>query len=345
MDKGRLPFFSRAAAAYQRRFAARAVVLMYHRVAQPTADPWRLCVSVEHFASQMEMLANLGTEVVPLSSLPSRAQESHARKCVAITFDDGYQDNLVNAAPILGEASLPATLFVATGFIGSGQAFWWDRLATALLQPGNLPASIDLEIAGNRHHWELGEHARYTEAQAKPHRTWKARHRPPTRRHAVLQELWQALVCIDEGERDTVLQILEDMAGKDQQSDVFALPMSRQQLQDFKGITGLELGAHGHSHRSLRDLSDHELQNELTKSKAILEEIAGATVCAMSYPQGICDKRSGHAAAMAGFSIACTSESRAVTTRDQPLSLPRIMVPDISGAELAERLAYFMKPA
>ncbi len=53
-------------------------------------------------------------------------KQSIAGKLV-ITFDDGYRDNYLNAAPILKELGLPASFFVTTGFIGNETIAWWDE--------------------------------------------------------------------------------------------------------------------------------------------------------------------------------------------------------------------------
>ena len=55
---------------------------------------------------------------------------------MAITFDDGYVDNLTTASPILTSLNLPATFFVTTGHTGRAQEFWWDELHRVLLQAG-----------------------------------------------------------------------------------------------------------------------------------------------------------------------------------------------------------------
>ena len=50
-----------------------------------------------------------------------------------MTFDDGYRDFAVHAWPILRAASIPVTLFVATGRSADpARPFWWDRLWAAL---------------------------------------------------------------------------------------------------------------------------------------------------------------------------------------------------------------------
>jgi peptidoglycan/xylan/chitin deacetylase (PgdA/CDA1 family) len=101
------------------------LILMYHRVATVDSDPLELCVAPDRFGEHLELLRSLG-EIVPLGAL------THSRSTalqVAITFDDGYADNALAAAPLLEAHAAPATVFVVAGAVGSGRAFWWDRLA------------------------------------------------------------------------------------------------------------------------------------------------------------------------------------------------------------------------
>jgi peptidoglycan/xylan/chitin deacetylase (PgdA/CDA1 family) len=89
-------------------------ILMYHRVdALPSYD--QLTVSPQRFREQMKALAATG-RVVPLSAAVNSLKRGENRNVLAITFDDGYLDNLTYALPILREFSLPATIFVTTEF-------------------------------------------------------------------------------------------------------------------------------------------------------------------------------------------------------------------------------------
>jgi peptidoglycan/xylan/chitin deacetylase (PgdA/CDA1 family) len=102
---------------------------MYHRVATVESDPLELCVAPERFRDQLEVVASLG-EIVPLQTL---VQDRRRRGLtVAITFDDGYADNALAAAPLLAAQDAPATVFVVAGAVGSGRPFWWDRLAALI---------------------------------------------------------------------------------------------------------------------------------------------------------------------------------------------------------------------
>lgn len=48
-------------------------------------------------------------------------------KTVVITFDDGYKDNYLNAAPILHQYHIPASFFITSGYIGTEKIFPWDE--------------------------------------------------------------------------------------------------------------------------------------------------------------------------------------------------------------------------
>jgi peptidoglycan/xylan/chitin deacetylase (PgdA/CDA1 family) len=89
-------------------------VLMYHRVL-PSGSFDQLTVTPERFAEQMQWLAQ-SCEVVSLDAAVSGLGQSTDRPRVAITFDDGYRDNLLHALPVLQRLQLPATIFVTTSF-------------------------------------------------------------------------------------------------------------------------------------------------------------------------------------------------------------------------------------
>ena len=115
------------------------VVLMYHRIVYFPSDPFRLNVTPQHFAEQLEIIRTLG-QPMPLprlvQALPNRTQR---RRTVVITLDDGYADNLIHAVPLLEQYEIPATIFVATGGLIEGREFWWDELERLVLRPGTLP--------------------------------------------------------------------------------------------------------------------------------------------------------------------------------------------------------------
>lgn len=103
-----------------------APILLYHRVASIKHDPLYLAVTPARFEEHMSYLRDK-YDVIPLKKLCERIESKRLQgKEAAVTFDDGYKDNLVNALPILEKYNIPATIFVTTGQIGRQASFDWD---------------------------------------------------------------------------------------------------------------------------------------------------------------------------------------------------------------------------
>ncbi|MCC5887225.1 MAG: polysaccharide deacetylase family protein [Gammaproteobacteria bacterium] len=108
---------------------------MYHSVADVADEQWidpQNHVPANVFAEQMAYLAK-HRKVVSLDDLVRclDADERIEDGTVALTFDDGYLDNLTVAAPILDHLNLPATIFLPTGYIERGETQWIDQAYTA----------------------------------------------------------------------------------------------------------------------------------------------------------------------------------------------------------------------
>jgi peptidoglycan/xylan/chitin deacetylase (PgdA/CDA1 family) len=106
-------------------------VLNYHRVLPLeqylTYHRPQMSVTEPVFRAQMRDLSS-HRGFAPLDVL----YDGDPRGRVLITFDDGYIDNATFALPILRSFQAPACIFLATGFIGTGEALWWDRVGRML---------------------------------------------------------------------------------------------------------------------------------------------------------------------------------------------------------------------
>lgn len=100
-------------------------ILAFHRV-DDLGHPDPLTCGIQEFADVCDFLSRT-FRVVPLSQQLDELGGKESGGTLSITFDDGYRDNFENAAPILERFGLPATFFVATGFIGSDDVAWWDK--------------------------------------------------------------------------------------------------------------------------------------------------------------------------------------------------------------------------
>ncbi|MEP1216276.1 MAG: polysaccharide deacetylase family protein [Marinobacter sp.] len=104
------------------------VVLQYHHVSDST--PPSTSTSVSLFEGQMDMIEDLGIDVVPLESGTREALDGKldGDKQVAITFDDAYESVYYSAAPELDKRGYPYTIFVNTDAVGSHGYMTWEQL-------------------------------------------------------------------------------------------------------------------------------------------------------------------------------------------------------------------------
>jgi peptidoglycan/xylan/chitin deacetylase (PgdA/CDA1 family) len=131
------------------------LVLCYHALSE--RFPAQLSTTPELFARQLRRLRSHGYRGVTFSQATQRPQG----RTVAITFDDGYRSVLRLGLPILQELGWPATIFVPTDFIGSGEPMSWPGIDRWLggehereLLPLAWPELEQLMGLG----WEVGSH-------------------------------------------------------------------------------------------------------------------------------------------------------------------------------------------
>ncbi len=111
---------------FYRTFYKTAPILLYHRITTVSKDPVQLCVTPKCFESHLQFVKN-NYDVISLVELSKRivTDELNGNE-LAVTFDDGYQDNLINALPLLEKYNIPATIFITTEFLGKKASFGWD---------------------------------------------------------------------------------------------------------------------------------------------------------------------------------------------------------------------------
>ena len=90
--------------------------------------------------------------------------------------------------------------------------------------------------------------------------------------------------------------------------------------------TGVEIGAHGHSHAQLDQLGGPALHEELHRSKELLEQRLGRPVPAMAYPYGYSSARVRREVRACGYTAACAVANAVLTERHDPFAVPRVTV-------------------
>jgi len=232
-------------------------ILIFHRVLAET-DP---LFPGEPSAAQFDKLcAHLRArfEVLPLSEAVTRLRQgSLPAGALAITFDDGYEDNLSIAAPILCKHHLPATLFIATGYLDGG-CMWNDKVIAAFRSTRN--SEIDLR--------ELGLETYRVGSTAD--------------RRAGIDRVIDATKYLSVVERDERADQILRVAGTTAPTKLMLDSKSVNKLADW----GVDVGVHTVNHPILARTSSDQAWEEIVESKRRLEELTGKSMRLFAYPNG-----------------------------------------------------------
>jgi peptidoglycan/xylan/chitin deacetylase (PgdA/CDA1 family) len=310
------------------------LILLYHRVAQPRRDPQLLAVAPDRFEMHLAMLRQQ-TNVMRLSEMVERAAAGKAlpRRAVAITFDDGYTDNMRVAEPILARAQIPATLFVATGYVETGRPYWWDVIDTAVLG-SPLPARLELPFPDGPRHWSITDEPIGDD-------TWNVLcGSTPGSRRAAYVEIMPAVKPLDPSARERVLDALRRACGVDLAGEPDARPMTPQDVAEMERRGLIEVGAHTVDHPQLSRLGPAQQDAEIAKSSRAIAQWIGYAPALFAYPYGSSADYGAdtvNAVQRAGFRAACSNFLGLVDATTAAFELPRMLVRNVSAKEL-ERL-------
>lgn len=280
------------AAAYARRSPA-FLVLKYHRV-NDDGDPFFPALAPTLFERQMALIARTYL-VLPVEELVERmTRGSLPRRALAITFDDGYRDNLTHAAPILARYGLPATIFITSGFVGGGEVPWFDRVA-------------------------LTFKATRASEYLTPWGTTVTLNTPGERLVAV-DRMLAYLKNLPDDERRRAVDRLQTGLGDGEQDRLKGWMLSWDDVHALAGL-GFSVGAHTVSHPILSRVSRERARAEIEGSRSKIAAASGRTPRAFAYPNGGADDYSEMVSALvreAGFTCAVTTRF-GVNTRETPL--------------------------
>ncbi len=325
---------------------SRALILMYHRIAEEVSDPWSLCVSPANFSQQLQVLKRLGS-LLHVNRLVNELENGKlSDRSVAITFDDGYVDNLYNAKPLLEAHDVPATIFLVTNSLQSKKEFWFEELEALLLRPGALPRAYHLMLNGASFEWDLENSANYGEDSFLRYRDWRALEPAPTPRHSLYFQLWKKLRPLPDMERRRILDEMWASIGTKPRVRPTHCALSTEEVSRIAEGGIFEIGSHTRTHPQLSQLTDDEQMREIKESKNFLEELIEHPVNSFAYPYGWHGDYSAvsvNCVRQAGYSGACTTIPGAVGSNTHPLQLNRLAVENWDGSEFERRLQNWLQ--
>jgi peptidoglycan/xylan/chitin deacetylase (PgdA/CDA1 family) len=261
MDAGRITGIDRL---LQPWLGGMGAILMLHRV---TGEPRfsdgpnrHLSISPHFLNAVLIMLRDDGFVLVSMDEAIERlrAGDAGGSRFVALTADDGYRDNMLEALPVLERHSAPITVYVAPGLIDGTADLWWDVLEEAV----NAGCPIQLG----------GEQLKCDSSNA--------------RQTAFRRLLAAVSEDVPENERTEFVRRVAREAGVDHSASSRATLMTWDELRHFARHPLVTIGAHTVDHHNLKRLGEVAVQFELAEGRRRIMAQLGREPRHFAYPYG-----------------------------------------------------------
>ena len=313
-----------AHALYQRLHPPQGVVFMCHSVGPPVGDDfdpngkWR--ITEEQLERAISCADQMGFEAVTLDTAVERLTTATGdMPFYALTFDDGYADNLHAALPVCQRNQVPMMTYVTTGFVQRKHVAWWHLIEHLIAHYPSIEITLDTKSTRFDCH-------------------------SPADKQTAFDVLTRYLTHASAAARTTVIDELCQRYGSDARDYAENLFMTETELQAFSQKAYAQVGVHGISHCAFASLTATELEQELQESAAWLAAVSGTTPRHLAYPYGspgTVTTRDFDLAKQQGFTTAVTTRHACLSAGEQQfLALPRIpLFPTDSESSLKCKLS------
>jgi peptidoglycan/xylan/chitin deacetylase (PgdA/CDA1 family) len=266
-------------------------------------------IEESYFVDFLDRLLGAGGNPVSMDAVleSHRSRRALPPRSFAITFDDGFLNNLTHAAPILERYGIPATFYVTSDFIQSNRMSWIDRVEWAV------------EAA------DQGE-------VILPWRQDRAIFKRASEKIAFLDEVRKFAKSTEGLDLDALASSIQKQLGFDvtwSNGGALDQKMNWAQVKELNSRALFTVGGHSHSHGILSFLSEAALADELDTSLRLLRDLAGIEPRHYSYPEGLAHCYSAAVIEQLkkrGVEICPTAVFGTNDAQTDPFELRRIMV-------------------
>jgi len=305
------------------------VILTYHSVRDRVEDgsDWvgpGITHATSIFTRQMELVARQFRPVT-LDQITAFVREGTPlpARAVAVTFDDGFLDNVQTALPILQRLGIAAAFYLMVSQIGQADAPWYCRVRHAFLRTSRKSWTRP----GQELAWDLtSESARL----------------------AAMEVAFGLCAPLAGDQQRQTVRAIEDQLGVEPMLPPHRVMMNWEEAQSLRRA-GHIVGSHTLTHPNVAHVgSDAELQTEIVDSKRAMEERMGEPVTHFSYPHPALHpqwtEKTLSATRDAGYTTAVTTTKGPNRVGQNPLLLKRINCPRPEHEFLWNLNRAFLKP-
>lgn len=238
-----------------------AYIIAYHRVVE-NPSPFYPELDIRTFEAQIRHLSE-NYSIVPVEEIVKRITTGQTlKKCLALTFDDGFKDNYTHAYPILKKYNAPATIFLITSCIETGNPPWFMAFRRAFEKTDK--KELYIILGGQNFRLNLSS---------------------MVQKKAASDEVMSFLQICPNKKRLLFLKEIFDALGPNDFSCLENIMLNWNEIREMAN-NGVSFGAHTHSHPILANLTISEAEFEITRSKRIIEKKLNKPVNGFAYPVG-----------------------------------------------------------
>lgn len=232
---------------------------------------------------------------------------------LALTFDDGYRNNLTEALPVLEKHGVPATFYIATGFVETGASYWIDRLDYALQKAPDEARQVD--AVGERHDLRQLDRTQLAEAYKRLRLGVK---NSVTDDAQMLAEFDRISTQLEKAADTSIRDIID--------TDPYVSVATWRELREA-ARRGVEIGSHTVDHCRLTGVDPERVAQQLADSMQHLEQHVELECRHFCYPNGDHDAAVAEQVREAGYASAVTTENGLNAIGDDLMTLRRFAMP------------------
>ena len=246
-------------------------ILAYHRLCEKEPQNYvfnseLFSATTHEFDKQMQYVSD-NFNVITFNQLDEYCRnDRNDKNLLIITFDDGYYDNYSLAMPILDKYKLPATVYLATKNIDTGELFWFDAVAAFFktytlteIDLESIGEKINLKSMGREHAFKhVGKFLKYSSDSI---------------RSSLLLEIYEKYKF--------------QVSDKDYKT---ACPLSWDNVVEMSNHN-IDFGGHTKSHCFLDRINSDMLDSEISGSMKRIEDKLGKYPDSFCYPAGVTNEK------------------------------------------------------
>jgi peptidoglycan/xylan/chitin deacetylase (PgdA/CDA1 family) len=310
---------------YHHLIYGQCVVLLYHRVTNLPFDPQLLAVTPSHFDAHL-ILLNKKYNLITIQELAEylTSNKRIPKNSVAITFDDGYADNFLEALPILEKHNAQALFYIMSGNLNTYNEYWWDKVERIFYFSSITPSKNIFYI--DEREFDLSN--------------WSE-----VKRDQLYNELLPVLRRMSSQKRDQLIDELGEIFNVTSNRESNR-SLSFEELKLMNKSKSAVIGCHTEFHPSLSSLNYSEQKNEILNSKIKIEEIIKEQISHFSFPFGTVSDYNQETLEICKdlkFKIVAANYPSIVNKRVHSMYFPRFLVRDWDEVEFSDYLNSFFK--